>query len=586
MYRNVFKKRVYTFNFVRRYTVKFPIRFFRMIINRDFNPIQGQKNSTLHFFQCRLPIWGSWIILFILCLTGIICLGVHGGIKKHLTALENNPFASAIRIEGAFSRAKIMRLKSLLYYNTQKEIFETTRKPSDDHKKVIEAVYPFNQVSLRFLDRAGTQILPESYDVLSVKVKNLSENNHNNPDDDIKKWMINHLDQETFFGTHTGARVNYGLIVSETLFQQMGFTLPFHDETDLIDASILSVDGKYNLLEDRAKNDQELWAPLTRSEQIRYVVQMPIVNVAKHLPGGDALISEGCYHVLTSGKYFSPCKHVEHFYVQFQQPYEALDQQKTVQWANAAFGKHVFQTPYFSPNRKTIKFQFQDLSFNPKYQDITTKCHVQAQFQHLKSMIDIPLSIDFKEDHPSYSEKTSTYYYAYLYINKDQDVLNHIQLLTRYIKNKFESYIEDHQVMTLKKYRSDMSRINWIVFWVFFSIALLMLVYISVTFSLFLQTKLHNIGMMMSFGAPARLIKQIYMFESLKLASIPLLISIFLALMIWGVTSFMTNMMFALSLFGLICYVVIVLTVALSGAWFAVRHIVGQSPYQLISYKT
>jgi len=566
--------------------VKFPIRFFRMIVNRDFNPIQGQKNSSLHFFQCRLPIWGSWIILFILCLTGIICLGVHGGIKKHLTALEKNPFASAIRIEGAFTRAKLMRLKSLLFFNTQKEIFETTKTPSSYHKKVIEAVYPFNQVSLRFLDRTGVQILPESYDVLSVKVQSSSEKQHHNTDNDIKLWMIDHLNQETFFAPHAGARVNYGLIVSKTLYDQMGFTKPFDQETDLIDACILSVDGKFNLLEDRAKNDQELWAPLTQSEKIRYVVQMPVVNVAEHLPGGDALISEGCYDVLTKGKYFSPCKHVEHFYIQFQNPYEPQEQQKAVQWANAAFGKHVFQSPYFSPDRKTIKFQFQDLSFNPKYQDITTKCHVQSQFQHLRSMIDIPLSIDFKDDPPSYSEKTTTYYYAYLYINKDQDLLNNIQLLTRYIKNKFESYIEDHQVMTLKKYRSDMSRINWIVFWVFFSIALLMLVYISVTFSLFLQTKMHNIGMMMSFGAPTRLVKQIYMFESLKLASLPLLVSIIMALFIWAVTSFMTNVMFTLSISGVIFYVFIVLAVALSGAWFAVRHIIAQSPYQLISYKT
>ena len=566
--------------------MKIPIRFFRMIVNRDFNPIQGQKNSTLHFLQCKLPIWGSWIILFILCLTGIICLGVHGGIKKHLTALENNPFASAIRIEGAFSRAKLMRLKSLLYFNTKTQTFETTHQPESYHKKVIEAIYPFNQVSLRFLDRTGVQILPESYDVLSVKVQKSFKKRQNNADDDIKKWMINHLDQETFFSPHAGSRVNYGLIVSKTLYQMMGFKEPFDHESDLIDASILSVDGKYNLLEDRAKNDLELWAPLIQSERIRYVVQLPIVNVAEHLPGGDALISEGCYDVLTKGKYFSPCKHVEHFYIQFQKPYPPLIQQKTIQWANAAFGKHVFQSPYFSPDRKTIKFQFQDLSFNPKYRDITTKCHVLSQFQHLKSMIDIPLSIDLKDDPPSYAEKTTTYYYAYLYINKDQHVLDNIQFLTRYIKNKFESYIEDHQVMTLKKYRSDMSRINWIVFWVFLSIALLMLIYISVTFSLFLQTKMHNIGMMMSFGAPGRLIKQIYMFESLKLASLPLLISIALALFIWLITSFMTNVMFALSIVGIIFYVLIVLTVALSGAWFAVRHIVAQSPYQLISYKT
>ena len=564
--------------------MKIPIRFFRMIVNRDFNPIQGQKNSSLHFFQCRLPIWGSWIILFILCLTGLICLGVHGGIKNHLNVLESNPFASAIRIEGAFSRSRLMKLKTLLYFNTEKQVFETTQKPEPYHKKVVQAVYPFNLISLRFLDRTGIQLLPETYDVLSVKVKQ-SSGRHKNTDDDIKQWMTNHLNTGIFFSPYSDDSINYGLIISKNLYHQMGYKQPFHQINYQLTASFLSVDGKFNLLEDRAKNDRELWAPLTQSEKMRYVVNIPIINVAEHLPGGEALISEGCYDVLTKGKYFLPCKPVEHFYIKFQRPCAELDHRVTIQWANAAFGKHVFHKPYLSPDKKTIKFQFQDLSFNPKYRDITTQCHVQSQFQHLKSMIDIPLKIDFKDDPPTYSEKTSTYYYAYLYINKDQDILNNIQLLTRFIKNKFESYIEDHQVMTLKKYRSDMSRVNWIVFWVFLTIASLMLVYICVTFSLFLQTKMHNIGMMMSFGAPALLIKQIYMFESLKLAVIPLLISIVLTLIIWAITSFMTHVMFALSAPGVLLYICIVLAAALSGAWFAVRHIVAQSPYQLISYK-
>ena len=563
-----------------------PIRFFHLLVKRDFNPIQGQKDSSLHFFQCRLPIWGSWIILFILCLTGIICLGVHGGIKHHLTILENNPFASAIRIEGAFSRQKLARLKSFLYFNTKSNVFETTKAPQSYHKKVIQAFYPFNSVTLRFLDCTGTYILNDAFDVLSVKVQQPPNKSGNHTDNDVKQWMTNHLQKETFFEPYGDASINYGMIVSESLYKQMGFERPFNQISNDLNVCFLSTDARYNLLEDRAKNNQELWAPLNKVERMKYIVKTPLINVAEHLPGGDAIISEGCFDVLTKGNYFSPCKRIEHFYIHFQQPYQELDRERTIQWANAAFGKHVFRKPYFAPNQKTIKFQFQDLSFNPKYHEITTQCHVQSQFSHLTSMIDIPITIDFKNDPPTYTEKTSTYYYAYLYINKDQDILNHIQLLTRFIKTKFESYIEDHQVMTLKKYRSDMSRINWIVLWVFLSIATLMLVYISVTFSLFLQTKMHNIGMIMSFGAPARLVKQIYMFESLKLAFYPLTVSIALALLIWLITSFMSQVMFALSAYGLIFYVIIILSVALSGAWFAVRHIISQSPYQLISYKT
>ncbi|MBF0453152.1 MAG: hypothetical protein HQK75_20800, partial [Candidatus Magnetomorum sp.] len=288
--------------------MRIPVRFFHLIVKRDFNPIQGQKDSSLHFFQCRLPIWGSWIILFILCFTGIICLGVHGGIKHHLTILESNPFVSAIRIEGAFSREKLARLKSLLYFNTQTSVFETSKDPQPYHQKVIQAVYPFNLISLRFLDHTGTHILSDAFDVLSVKVQHPPDQVTEHADNDIKQWMANHLKKETFFEPYGDASVNYGVIVSETLYKQMGFEQPFEELSEQLQVSFLSTDAKFNLLEDRARDNQELWAPLSDAERMKYVVTAPLVNVAEHLPGGDAIISEGCYDVLTRGNYFSPCK--------------------------------------------------------------------------------------------------------------------------------------------------------------------------------------------------------------------------------------------------------------------------------------
>jgi len=560
----------------------FSKNFFRIVINRDFDPIPGEKTRAQHYFQCKLPIWGSWLLLFILCLIGIICLGIHGGIKHHLNKIEKNPFASALRIEGSFSRAKLLALKEQLYFNVSNHSLEVSKQKKSDLIPVIKAVYPFNQIGLRFINTNGKSLLKHTHDVLSVKVQD-NENNQDKTDIFMKEWISNSLLKEDLYFESEDLSEKNGIIISSSLFEKIGYK--DFDEKKSQNISFLAVSKGTNMLEKRAEKGQELFKELSETEKIKHVVSVPLVNVADHLPGGDAIITEKFYQLLTRSNFYDPCKSIEHFYIYFTDSYDVTVKNKIKEWALNSFGHSYIRELYFSPNKSFVKIRFSNLSFNRKYADTCSKCNVKIKFNQLLKIVNNKMILDFKEDIPIYEENSDMYYYAFLYINKNQHILENIQKLTYFLKNKFGSYIEDHQVMTLKKYRNDMKKMNWIMFGVVISISVLIILYITVTFSLFLQTKIHNIGMMMSLGASSSIILLIYLFEALKLLAGPIVLSLLFGIFCSFFKYFYNDFIYSLSIFYIIIFIFFVVISAICGAWLAARHIVSQSPYQLISYK-
>ena len=564
-------------------TISLPWNFFKIVVKRDFDPIRGQKSYAQHFFQCKLPIWGSWAVLFILCFIGILCLGFHGGIKAHLEQMEKNPFASAIRIEGAFKRKHLNNLKNKLFFNTDQKTLVIGQKDKKKEIPVIKAVYPFNQISLKFLDKSGVNIIKDDYDVLSVKVVNESQDEIKGHDSDllIQDWIEKSLyKKDGYFKNNEGEKINNGIILSSSFFKELGYSN--FNQNSKITIKFLSLGGKNNILEDRARAQKDIWAPLNDKEKIQYIVEIPLINVSDHLPGGDAIVTETFYNALTRGKFFNPCKSVEHFYINLLEPYDLNTQKIIEDWANRNFQLKYLRNLYFSSNKRFIKVQFTNISFDKNFIKTTSKCNILLKFENLKKRIASEISIDFKEDFPMEEEGNGNYYYAFLYIQKNAEIMNKINELSRFLRNEFNSYIEDHQVQTLKKYRKDMHTMNWILFGVFISIAMLMLIYIIVAFNLFLQTKLHNIGMMMSFGATSFIILWIYLFEALKLISYPLVLSAVFGIFI---KYFFSNLLYAQSFFYILTFAISVIFVALSGAWLASKHIISQSPHRLISYK-
>jgi len=560
--------------------------FFKIAVERDFNPIKGHKTKVQHFFQCKFPLWGSFVILFVLCTLGVICIGVHGGIKSYLNDLENDPFASAIRIEGSYTRSQLNELKDKLYFNPIDGNFATEPANKKEYIQVFEAVYPFNIISIWFLDSSGKKIIPEPYEIFSVKIHN-SKSKENKADKFIDKWIKKKLPDGTNYFTSS---CQVGMILSKSLFKRLGFSENTKINNQLI--HFIDMSQSHNLIEDRLAKGQNIEADVNENEKITDIISIPLVNVAEHLPGGNAIITEGMFFNLTKKDYFNPCKLMEHFYIKKKNNTISENENTTIhKWIRQFFDFMFIENIYEFPDKTSIKLQFSSMPYDKKqrkqYRKITSKCEIRIKFNELNKKLNNQFEIEFYDNIPTYYDETDDYYNAFLYINRNSKLLDKIKDLTTLLKNTIHGNIIDHQAMTLRKYQHDMHKLNWIAGGMIISIGFLILLYISISFTLLLQTKMHKIGLMIAMGAASQSIRFIYLYESFLVMIRPLICSfIFGPLICWLLENILTNFSYSFNLIFIIFYGIALLLIAIIGAWAATNHIVKQWPFSLISYKS
>jgi len=545
--------------------------FVNQVLKRDFAPIKGQQEPFEHFIQCRLHIWGSIIILLILFFSGFRFLGTYHGLKTHLQSLEENPFASAILIKGSFKRTRLNDLKEGLFFNPQNQTF--TEKTCDNCIPAIKGIYPYNIVHLHFL-HPDHSIFHDTYEVLTVKVPN--ENSQDNEADYyIQNWISGNLQLGTDFFQPEEMGVNRSMILSPEMANKLGYDSNNPTETPPM---IHFLDTRQDLIEDRkSAGHPNLWGPLNETEMVKYTNHAQLFDILKQFSGGDAIITEGFYYHLCKKYSFDPCQSVDYFYLNRGDDQFSSSEIQTIQkWALTYFGKNVIDPPYVFANHREFKFQFTSYADD---QSKNTKCNIRLGLKELSQKIP-DISLDFRDDTPSYDGEKMLYYYTYLYINKDQRILDNISKLIHFLKKRFESYLDDNQVMTLIKYRKDMKRMDAIFWWFFIGFVLLLTTYIVVTFTLLLQTKRHQIGMIKSMGASSFKLIQIYVCEALILIGVSLPTAFILSCLIPA-----DEFYYSFSVYVLF-YIVSILCLTIAGAGFSAWHIVTRQPYQLISYQT
>ncbi|KPA19198.1 membrane protein [Candidatus Magnetomorum sp. HK-1] len=544
--------------------------FLKTVLYRDFWPIKGQQESFEHFIQCKLYIYGSILILLILFFSGFRFLGTYNGLKDHLSKLEENPFASAILIKGSFERTRLNDLKNGLFYNTQTQEFSETK--DKNCIPAILGVYPYNIIHLYFLHK-DFSIFHDTYDILTVKVPNESSQK-NDADHYIKKWITDNLQSGTNFFHPEQAGVNRSMIISPSLAKKLGYDPEQMPDTQPI---INFLDTKQDLIEDRKEaKHHELWGPLDEMEKIKYTNHAKLLDIFKQFSGGDAIITEGFYYHLCKKYTFDPCQAVDFFYIKRTEgKFNKSEVSIVNQWAFKHFGNNNIDQPFLFANKREFKCQFSTYSGS---NNVNTKCNIRMGLKDLTKKIP-GISLDFRDDDPAYDDQEMLYYYAYLYINKDQRILDNISKLIHFLKKRFQSYLDDNQVMTLIKYRKDMQKMDAIFWWFFIGFVLLLITYIVVTFTLLLQTKRHQIGMFKSMGASSFKLINIYIYEAIILIVISLTLAFILSVLIPAGEFYSFN-------YYVWLYILCILGLTVTGAGFSAWHIVTRQPYQLISYQT
>jgi len=582
----------------------FPRNFFRIILKADFNPEKGNKNQKLHTIQCKVPLRGSYFVLFLLSFLGIFFLCVHMGFLEKKKMLEISPFSSSIRIQGQFTIKQLHKLQNTLVFNSHSNTLEFVQKDNQQkyHLAVIQGVYPCKTVYIRFVDTKGN-FTQETYEVITFTNLNGSDlpNNDEHQQNsniqlsepkackDISSWIKNQLsDEQSFF---RGGNDN-GMIISKSLFQKLGLSQSSdkHLQDDTI--SFIYPFGKKYLIEERTeKRMKNKWKKsLSKQERIDHEIRVPLRGISTFLPGGDAIITEVFYEQLREGL-IDPCKVASQVYLKWSGKNDKLIHQKIREWAEKSFKPYLvscFQMPY----RQEIKLQFTPPPYDhKKYDQLLACCNIKRKLLDLNNELKpIEIQADFPDNNAYKYEsdglKHKTYTDIYLYINKTPVVINQIHQLTYILDHQYDAIIDTHQVMTLKKYREDINIIFYIFYALIIIIGIIIFSYIYITFILLIQSKINNIGVLMAMGASKRSITLVYLYEALKLIFIPLCLSLLLGYsveLLWK--TMFEEYFYNFNIFYVTWISFVTILIALLGAFKAINNVVSQKPYKLISYK-
>jgi len=541
--------------------------FINHVVNRDFKPVQGQQSKIQYFIQCRLHIWGSRLILFLLCLSGFIFIGIYNGLNNHLKKLEKDPFASAIKIYGSIKSSELGILKKHLFFDTENNKFvdDNNKKKKPSYISVINGVFPFNTFNRIFIDNNEKNI-KEKYEVLSVNIY-CHDNNQDLADKYIENWLKESLIFDNDFYEKKNESLFDKIIISEQVYKELYKGLSKQEP-------IFFLTGSYDLIVNKNK--------LTDLEKMKYIDSMPLLNVIKKLPAGQAIVSEK-YNYYHNKGFFKPCKKIKYFYIKIfenlNRKFNEQDEEHITSWIYKTFGSHNIES--IISNDSEIKVVFWN-KLTSKGSKKAEKCFIKMQFQELIKKYKY-IQLDFKEE--ASSVKIEDYNEAFLYINKHHNIINNINGLIHFLKEKCGYIVEDHQVRTLGEFRKNIEKMDLIFYPTLISIYVLLLFYILVTFSLLLQTKIHLIGMIKSMGAMTKTIRFIYLKEAFKLVIWPLLFAFCVAISLIYVRFVTDNFLYQFNTNYVLIYIFSILIVSIFGAFFSVRNIASRPPSHLISYQ-
>jgi len=555
--------------------------FKKLIVKRDFKPVKGQMGGFEHFFQCHLPLYGSMFLLFVLCSAGLFSIVYYIETKQHVETLKDDPFVSAIRVEDASERKEFDQLKTTLFYDENRNRFIRT-EPNENperHKQiqkqaqnnthiipVVKAVLPYKRTGLLFFEKNVNEKPDYRFGVITLPVLDQSSDTKAGQ---INKWIQKQLiyNNNLYFNIH-----NYktGIIISNACLKRLKY--------EGLPENIRFLYRETPLLKSRKKRGIYHSSKLSSDEKYEFTMEIPVVNIAKSLPGEDAIVSEQCYelvikkNLLNSSlpanslwiKYNSDNRQVieKHIIPQIMQKYDAKESTHDAQNKRLIIRFKIDGSPsIFALNKYIDQLK--------KAQNIFFETTTHRVLPAIESPLKAPDS------------RVSG---AFVFLNNHSGILKRTDQLIRILKEDKKMLVDSHQMMTLKKYQNDLYTFFKSAIYFGLCIGGIIFLFIFITFNLLLQTKMHDIGMMKAMGATSSVIRKIYKLEAFYMIFYPLCLSIF--------TIFCYNFFvpaFQLSI-DLILYILIfsisIILCALWGAKIAVRHVVAQAPCKLISYRT
>ena len=543
-----------------------------IFIKRDLRSFSGGRTFGEFFFQSLLPIIGTVLMLSMLCAAGIIMLSLFNGYRAHLEKLEADPSASAIRLEGHF-RKEVPRVDfDSLVWSRNLKLFQTAANLRHSDVRVVRFASPYRQRGLFCVDRNGYISGAEVFWGTTVSVF----------DENTKRSVV---DSFVFPGRYFKSDDDQGLIISPSLFKALGY-----EPGDAIPRSVRVlapniVDLPFNKIAGVAGA-----IPFTKKELTEYTVSIPLIGIAQTLPDGSFLMTEGLFWNLQEPKgMYDKSRRIRSFSVEFKGAYSPV-LNAVSEWIEGAFGHSALEHPPkitkdMGKNCIAITFKPMEDLVGERGKDVEVLFSAGAVEYSFRTFFD-PLAMDVAINlgvPREYKGEIDSYNGTMLFLNNVPEVFKNINKLYFFFKKK-GIYVNTHQMETIKKYRQDMNLIRAVLPVILGSCILLIVLYVLVSFTLFVQNKRHKIGVMLSLGATSNMVRIIYLIETSILFSASYLLALSMNFI---VSQYIVrgDLPFAFEVLSNLGFFLSAFLMANFAGLFAVRHTLSKMPLNLIAFR-
>ena len=276
--------------------MKFDPRLIWILIKRDFKGCSGEVSLEDFIVQSLLPLLGTIIIMMVLCSSGILFIGVHNGYKDKLNLINEDPFSTAIAVDGAIKKNKD-RFYRLAWQEKDSKFIEIDNKNSvGKNNRIIKTITPLHLVGMFFVNSEGLFIDGDPFYGNTMPLF-----------DHLTKKAVS--DSFVLPGQYFSSDNDQGIIVSQSLYEEMGYSIE-----DTLPEAIRLLAPNINLPPEKFVKGNPRASPMDFEELVFNTISVPLRGVARSFPDGSFLITEGLFWNLNKGEFYNTNRKINSFF--------------------------------------------------------------------------------------------------------------------------------------------------------------------------------------------------------------------------------------------------------------------------------
>jgi hypothetical protein len=477
--------------------------------------------------------------------------------------MEESPFYSAISVRGYKGHRHSADLYSLTW-NEKMECFSTRFAGI----RVVDTVVPYTSLHLFFVNKDNYLASVQPYRGGTVQV-----------DDKKNEQTVTNsfLPGSVYFKSDE----DQGLIISSSLYRKLGYTL---DEN--LPPTIRVLAPNYtDIPYEKTKGNGG--APFNLEELEKKTVEIPLFGVAEYVSQGEFIMSEGCYRDFDSvNARYCTNRLIDELEVVYDGDF-TLAKNAVSEWVESEIGaEYLVEEPCKSNSEgKSVVRVVLDTDKDKGCDNARTSVgHLRHTFNLHFNSRERPYQLLLSES--DLERRDLNINTAILYLKNNESVFQHVRELSFYLYDSFNPPLNCNlePVETLKAFREQTKRSTELIEYFFIGVAGLLGVYVLVTFTLWVQSRMNRIGIIIACGVRVQQIMFLYVGEAVFLYLFSSIVT-WLILIAFNGSDILRNLHFAYDLFGFLWILCVGLVITCVAAFLSIYYVVVKTPSFLMTYK-